>query len=180
MNRVRRAFSVLLLMSSACGPVLISQTIGMGEARRSDEAAIHALILRNQMEWWYRRADKNEADAKENWQKESAKALNFRVFFVSLAGTDPSKGFLEQFRDIPRKIKPRSSARINMRGAVDRVTGQSGIIFSTGKIEWMDWRTARVSLGYWCGGRCGGSVLFILEKNEKEWVIKTSEQQAIL
>jgi len=153
-----------------------------GAERKEEEQDIFALVIRNQMERWIQEGDKNEAEAKSDADKSIARSLNFRVFFVSIRGKDPSDDFIKRFDDVPRTVRKISSedpAKGPPHTPVDRSTHQTGIIFSADSIRWLGTDHAKVESGYYCGGLCAAGIIFILQREKGKWVIKNSSMNWI-
>jgi hypothetical protein len=147
------------------------------DTKTADEQNILAAVIRRQMEEWVRSSDKGEAEAKNKIEREVAGGLNFKVFFISLNGKDPTDEFVNRFRDIPRSIRKISS---EMQGKGphtphDRTTGIAGIVFSADKIHWVTKDSAEVEGGYYCGGLCAGGYTFTVERKDGQWAVKCSE-----
>lgn len=151
------------------------------ETKEVDEQDIFAIVIRNQMEEWYKSGDKNEVEAKTKIDREVSKNLNFRIFFVSIDGKDPSDEFVDRFRDIPRSIRKVSSAKPEKgpHTPTDRTTGMTGIIFDAGKIHWLSKDVAELEGGYYCGGLCAAGITFEVERENGKWVIKSSRMNWI-
>lgn len=160
------------LLSSACGP-----KSGDAARRAADETDIHETVIRKQMEDWFQGGDKSVAEAKDPTDKAIAEELNFKIFFVSIGGKDPSDEFLKRLQDIPRTIKKVSASEISKFhrfAVVDKATGQRGIIFSAGKVQWLDPDSVQVEGGYHCDGLCGAGLTFKLHRKNGKWVIQSS------
>ncbi len=169
---------VFLFVSSR---IVLSKDSAHLDVRTTDEQEIYAVVIRSQMEQWIRSAETNRAEAKEKWQRVTAEKLNFGVFFVSINRKDPSDGFLRRLHDIPRKIEKLSSARYGELGApFDKTTHQPGIIFSVEGVHWSNADGAELHGGYFCDGRCGARILFRVERKNGQWVVKSSEREAVL
>src|SRR5882672_7730588 len=132
------------------------------DARPADEQDIYAVVIRHQMEEWGSEGDKNEAGAKTSSDTSIAKGLNFKIFFVSINGKDPSDEFINRFRDIPRSVRKVSSVEHSKipRAPVDKTTHLTGITFDAEKLRWLDNDSADVQGGYYCGGLCAAGLTF--------------------
>ena len=94
--------NLLLFSSAICqGPAVDTKLV--------DEQSIYAAVIRYQMENWVKGEEKSAAEAKTHSERSVAEGLNFKIFFVSLNGKDPSDEFINRFRDIPRSIRKVSS-----------------------------------------------------------------------
>jgi hypothetical protein len=92
--------------------VATCQEISPASQRSTYEQDIREAVIRKQMEDWIKSGDKNEAEAKDNDEKAITKMLNFRIFFVSVDGEDPSDEFLARFKDVHRVVKKVSDSEI--------------------------------------------------------------------
>jgi hypothetical protein len=169
-------FALTLLISGA-----ISQSVPIDAAKSTDEQEIYAAVIRSQMEQWIRAGDKSEAEAKDESDRSIARHLNFRTFFVSIDGEDPSDDFIDRFRDIPRIVKKISSAEPDKgpHTPVDKSTHQTGIIFSADSLRWSSKNSAKVEGGYYCGGLCAAGITFKVRRENGKWVVKSSHMNWI-
>jgi hypothetical protein len=161
--------SIVFCAVALTAPILASQD--SDNFKRLDNEDAQAAVIRYQMEDWYRRHDKSEAEAKNQNEKTVAKVMNFKVFFVSVTDKDPSNAFLRRFQDIPRAIKKVSASTINKSGmkVLDRATGRRGIVFRVGNIRWLSIDSAEADGGYFCDGRCGIWETFALKRENGKW-----------
>lgn len=139
-------------------------------------------IIRKQMEDWIKNADKDEADAKDEDDKAIARRLNFKVFFVSIEGKDPSDDVLARFKDIPRVTKKASESEIGevqRMPVVDKSSGERGIRFWADKVRWRGKDSADVEGGYHCDGLCGAGIRFRVKRKNGKWVVTSSKMEWI-
>jgi len=151
------------------------------DRKAADEQDILASVIRYQMEEWVREGDKNQADAKTKSDRSIASALNFRVFFISLNGKDPTDEFLNRFRDIPRSIR-KVSSEYPQKGPHtprDRTSDLTGIIFSADNVTWLNTDAVEVEGGYYCGGLCAAGMTYRVQREGGKWVVKTSRTKWI-
>jgi hypothetical protein len=145
------------------------------EAQQNPEGdAIRESVIRCQMEDWIHGGDQSERHAKTATEKAVAKEMNFRIFFVSISGKDPTDALMNQLHDIPRIVKKVSSSKINKQfrmAVVDRATGQRGIIFRADEIHWLDKNSVEVEGGYVCDGLCGLGETFKLHRSNNKWIV---------
>jgi len=173
----RQRFALVIVsafvFAFSTGPL---QSQDRGTEHKADEQDIFALVIRNQMESWIRGGDKSEAEAKNDSDKRIANSLNFRVFFISIKGKDPSDSFMKRFDDIPRTIRKVSNEEPakGPHTPVDKTTHRAGIVFSADAIRWHGSDLADVEGGYYCGGRCAAGITFIVQREKGKWVIKDS------
>ncbi|HSZ64556.1 MAG TPA: hypothetical protein VK828_22350 [Terriglobales bacterium] len=150
--------------------------------RSTDGQDIREAVIRKQMEDWIKSSDRNEAEAKDNEEKAIAKKLNFRIFFVSLDGEDPSDEFLAKFKDVPRIVKKVSDSeigKVQRMPVVDKSSGERGIIFSADKVHWRSKDSAEVEGGYHCDGLCGAGLRFRVKRENGKWIVKSSKMDWI-
>jgi hypothetical protein len=172
---------VSILSCLLCGATA-SQEATVSDQRSADEEDIRESVIRKQMEDWIKDGDKNEAEAKDETEKGIAKMLNFRIFFISLNGNDPSDDFINRFHDIPRAIKKGSAAevaRVQRMPVVDKASGQRGIVFSADRIRRLGKDSAEVDGGYHCDGLCGAGIKFKVKRENGRWVVKRTKMQWI-
>lgn len=150
------------------------------DKRSADEQDIFALVLRTQMEDWTHESDKNSASAQALRDKTIAERLNYRVFFVSVKGKDPTDDFMKRFDDIPRTIKKVSNEDAkNPYTPIDKTTHRAGIVFSADSIRWLSSDHAEVTGGYYCGALCAAEITFTVRQENGKWVIKNSQMNWI-
>jgi len=158
------------------------QNAASTQQKANDEQNIREVVIRQQMEEWIKNGDKNEAEAKDKSEKAIAKMLNFRIFFVSVNGKDPSDDFINKFRDLPRDIKKVSASEISKEwrlAVIDRSSHQRGIRFSADEIRWLGPDSVEVQGGYHCDGLCGAGIKFRVQRENGHWVIKGSRMEWI-
>ena len=98
--------------------------------------------------------------------------MNFKVFFVSINGKDPTDAFTNRLQDLPRTVRKASlSGADKQRDVVDKATGQRGIIFYANKIRWLNKESVELDGGYVCGGLCGIHATFKLHRNKGRWSV---------
>jgi hypothetical protein len=161
--------SLLLTISCPVQPQALR-----GSAKLAAEDDIREVVLRYEMEGWYRGGDQSEKEAKTKTERVVAKELNFKIFFVSINGKDPTDAFIERFSDIPRIVRKVSRSEIGKdwrKPVLDRETGQRGIIFHADEIHWLDKGSVEVKGGYFCDGLCGVSQTLKLRRSKGEWVV---------
>jgi hypothetical protein len=180
--------STTSLVTGRCSIILFSlmlpHIVGQARAQDSDpskrafqEAAIREAVIRYQMAAWVRQGDKNEKEGKNERDRALAKQLNFRVFFVSIGGKDPSEEFLKRFQDIPRVVKKKSRAQTNslsMEWVTDKDTHQPGIIFQADEVHWTKENEVEVAGGYHCGGLCAAGEVFTVRLENAKWNVLQS------
>jgi len=150
--------------------------------RSKQEDDIREAVLRKQMLEWFRGGDKSESEAKTKTEREVARYLNFKIFFVSVGKKDPSDDFLKRFADFPRVVKRRSEAEISKQErmpVVDRKTRERGIIFYIDSIRWLNDTSVEVEGGYHCDGLCGAGITFKVGFANGKWVVKSEAMKWI-
>jgi len=132
------------------------------------------------MEDWIKSSDKNEAEAKDDDDKAIAKRLNFKIFFVSVEGQDPSDEFMARFKDVPRIVKKLSGSeigKVQRMPVVDKSSGERGIIFLANKVHWRSKDSADVEGGYHCNGLCGAGLRFRVKRKNGKWIVMSSKME---
>lgn len=138
----------------------------------SQEDAIRETVIRYEMEGWIQGSNQNARLAKTAIEKAVAKEMNFKVFFVSINGKDPTEAFVDRLRNLPRIIKKLSCSGVDeQRDVVDKATGERGIIFRADKIRWRNRESVELDGGYVCGGLCGIEATFKLRRSQGKWTI---------
>ena len=141
-------------------------------AASSEEETIREAMVRYQMQGWIEGGRQSEKRAKTAAEKAVAREMNFKVFFVSINGKDPTNAFINRLRDLPRVIKKVSSSRADKEfDVVDKATGQRGIIFRANQIRWLNKESVELDGGYVCGGRCGIWATYKLNRNNGKWAV---------
>jgi hypothetical protein len=152
------------------------------QQKAKDEQNIREVVIRQQMEEWIKSGDKNEAEAKDKSEKAIAKMLNFRIFFVSVNGRDPSDDFINKFQDLPRVIKKVSASEISKAWrlvVIDKSSHQRGIRFSADEIRWLGPDSVEVEGGYHCDGLCGAGIKFEVRRENGHWLVTGSRMEWI-
>jgi hypothetical protein len=175
--------AILLGFSTPSCP---KSTIQKAATRAPDpvqEADIREAVIRYQMTNWLTQADKDERGAKSPDDKQLAATLNFKVYFISINGKDPSDSFMQRFRDVTRVVKKASEARQdrgNLHSFVhDKKSHQPGIIFSADGVHWVTTDSVQVDGGYHCSGLCGGGFVYSLQSENGKWVVKSAKMTFI-
>jgi hypothetical protein len=106
-----------------------------------------------------------------------------RVFFISIAGKDPSDQFLQQLKGFTNLIKKVSESKdVQEENSFfshvrDKETDKPGVVFSVGRINWLTGSTAEVEGSYRCGGLCGGGSKYRVKRTGKKWVVTPGKTQ---
>jgi hypothetical protein len=170
----RRTGVYLLSLALLLRPV--SSQSPAADSKRVDEQDIYAAVIRHQMEEWVKNGEKSVDEAKDEDRQSIAKRINSKIFFVSIAGKDPSDDFINRFHDIPRTIEKASSEEPNKgpHSPVDKSTHRTGIIFSADTIRWLGEDSAELEGGYYCGGLCAAGITFEVKRENGKWSVKGS------
>lgn len=158
------------------------QNNAVPQQRANDEQEIREVVIRKQMVDWIAGADKAETEAKGRTDKAIAKMLNFKIFFISINGKDPSPAFVSRFHDLPRLIKKVSdseTAKAWRMAVIDKASHQRGIRFSADEIRWRGSDSVEVEGGYHCDGLCGAGIKFEVQREKNHWVVKSSRMEWI-
>lgn len=164
-------FAVSLVIPS---PAAFARTELSPAERAAQEDEIRAAVLRYQMMRWFTQGDRAEREARNESERRLARGLNFRFYFISINGQDPSNDFVKRFQDLPRQIKKVSRCNQKKRylgSVVDKDTKQNGIIFSADSIRWLGPDQVEVDGGYHCGNLCGGGEVFSMQLQSGKWVV---------
>jgi hypothetical protein len=177
-----RGVTTLLLSFPLLCTCVYGQSKSESEDRIVQESQIREAVIRLQMEEWSRNMDSYEAQAKEPWEKETARGLNYKVYFVRIKGKDPSDQFVKRLSNIPRVVKKASLAQTRASGSagvLDRQTHETGIIFSADAIRWLGSDFVEADGGYYCGGRCASARTFAVHLEAGKWTAKILRVNAL-
>jgi hypothetical protein len=170
-----RTLTTLLLSLALLSTCMHGQSKAGPAERIVQETQIREAVIRFQMEDWWQSMDKYSGQARKDWEKETAKELNYKVYFIRINGKDPSDQFLNRFSNIPRVVKKASEAQMKASGSagvLDRQTHETGIIFSANAIRWLGSDSVEVDGGYYCGGRCASARTFAVQLKTGKWTAK--------
>ncbi len=176
MRQLRSLVSPVAALLLLCSPSIFPQSDASADKRTAEES-IREAVVRYQMEGWYRGGDQSEKNAKTATERAIAKEMNFKFFFVSVNGKDPTDAFIHRLRDIPRIIKKVSASESSKQwrfAVVDKSTRQRGIVFRANEIRWLDKDSVEVEGGYFCDGLCGLIATYKLHRTKGEWVVTDS------
>jgi len=174
--------TILLLLLALLPSSMHSQGVPESTRRIAQENQIREAVIRYQMEEWRRNMNTYEAQAKEQWEKETAKEKNYKVYFISINGRDPSDEFMKRFSAIPRLVKKASMAQMrnsHSAGVIDRETDQTGIIFSANTVRWVKSDSVEVEGGYYCGTLCASARTFAVHLEAGKWAAKLLRVNAV-
>lgn len=132
--------------------------------RQVQEEDIRESVFRYQIAHWY---SNEEAHA----------------FFLSMDGKDPPQAFVQRFAGHIPQVK--ESSRSYFRKSPfpgwlrDKESGLKAALLSVGAISWLSPNLVEVEGGIYCGGLCGASGSYHLERQSGKWVVKNFEVRAI-
>jgi hypothetical protein len=141
------------------------------------EDDIREAVLRFQMTGWAEESDKSVTAAKDETGKAIAKELNFKVFFISINGGDPSDAFMKRFQNFARRVERQSRSEVDKQqrnAVVDKATGEKGIVFRVDKVKWDGANSAEVDGGYFCNGLCASGQTFKVQRKNGIWTVTGS------
>jgi hypothetical protein len=150
--------------------------------RAASEEDIREAVLRYQMEDWIRTVDKDEAEAKNQTDKEAAQHYNFSIFFVEISGNDPTDDLMKRFAGIPRIVKKASNSETRKTAGmpvVDRKSQERGIIFSADDMRWLGKNHVKVEGGYHGDGLCGAGYTFDMRFERRKWIVRKARMNWI-
>jgi len=89
--------------------------------------------------------------------------------------SDPPANFMKRFAENKPPVKMASECNTSAdKGVVDKMTGERGIIFETGAIEWISDTDAEISGSYYANGLAASGNTYYLKKVNGKWkVIKS-------
>lgn len=106
-----------------------------------------------------------------------------RVFFISIEGKDPSDQFLQRLTKLAGKIEKVSESKDVQEEnsffshVLDKKTDEPGVVFSVGRVNWLNGSTAEVEGSYRCGSLCGGGSKYRVKHEGKKWVVTPGKTQ---
>jgi hypothetical protein len=166
--------------------VLFSSTvIAQPDNRAHRQAAdddIREAVIRYEIASWGEVGDKGEREAEALSGKVVAKRLNFKVFFISINGKDPSDVFMKRFESFPLRIEKLSRSKIkrkSMNAVVDKTTGEKGVVFKFETIKFQGANAAEVEGGYYCDGLCASGQTFNVHRKQGVWKVTGSKMHWI-
>jgi hypothetical protein len=150
--------------------------------RAASEEDIRKAVLRYQMEDWIRTIDKDEAEAKNQADKEAAQHYNFRIFLVEISGKDPTEDLMKRFAGIPRIVRRACNSEtrktVGMQ-VVDRESQERGIIFRADDIRWLGKNHVKIEDGYHYDGLCGAGYTFDMRFERGKWMVRRARMKWI-
>jgi hypothetical protein len=161
--------------------VLFPSTVLAQPAKRAHSQAadddIREAVIRYEIASWGEVGDKGEHEAEALSGKVVPKRLNFKVFFISINGKDPSDVFMKRFESFPHRIEKLSRSKIDrksMNAVVDRTTGEKGIVFKVETIKLQGANAAEVEGEYYCDGLCASRQTIKLRRKQGVWKVTGS------
>lgn len=103
-----------------------------------------------------------------------------RPVFLRIGDKDPSDEFMARFASSVRPANKASAAYFDqkiLRGPIDRSTGKTGVMLSTGSINWMFGDRVEVKAILDCGPLCGEGGMYQVVKRRGRWTIDTYKNQ---
>ena len=104
----------------------------------------------------------------------SAFQENRKVYFLEVNGEDPSDPFMKRFAGhapIVKKVSEALTSAGETTGVVDKVTGQHGLIFNQGAIQWIEDDVVEVSGGYFEAGLSASGNIYSFTKENDKWSV---------
>jgi hypothetical protein len=177
-RKVITFFGILFLLAGG------AKSHGRPEAasHAASEEDIREAVLRYQMEDWIRTVDRDEAEAKNQADKEAAQHYNFKIFFVEISGKDPTDDLMKRLATVPRIVKKASDSETRKTlgmPVVNRDTQERGIIFSADDIRWLGKNRVKVEGGYHCDGLCGADYTFDVRFEKGRWIVRKARMNWI-
>ncbi len=104
------------------------------------------------------------------------------VYFLSIGAGDPGDPFMRRFEGHSPVVKKASEAVVSsaeVTGVRDKKTGQRGLIFKQGTIEWIEDNQVKVEGGYYEAGLSASGNTYSVVKENDTWVVTNSEMHWI-
>lgn len=97
-------------------------------------------------------------------------------FYLAIATgdkeSDPDDAFMKRFAENKPKVKKLSECHASAQeGVVDKMTGESGLIFKTGGIRWVSDAEAEIAGGYYEAGLSASGNTYYLKKVSGRWKV---------
>ncbi len=93
---------------------------------------------------------------------------------------DPSDEFIGRFAGNKPPVRKASECSTDMReGALDKKTGEKGLVFSVGRITWKSDAEVEVAGGYWEGGLSASGNTYTLKKENGQWKVTSDKMSWI-
>jgi hypothetical protein len=157
-------YRLQILFFMVVGLLFVAQTGQSAEEatqRQKEEATLQETLLRALFTTY------GKPDAYGN-------AVPHEIFYLELAGRDPSPAFLKRFQRHKPPVFPFSRAgkeRRFDRGIRDPLTGKRGTLFSVDKITWLDATHVHVSWGWHYGPWAAMSATYRVVKQKGRWKV---------
>jgi hypothetical protein len=104
-------------------------------------------------------------------QQQRAKSYYLAISADGKSG-DPDDAFMKRFVGNEPPVKKRSECDTSaQKGVVDKKTGESGLVFSTGPIKWVSDTEAEISGGYYEAGLSASGNTYYLKKADGKWKV---------
>ena len=110
---------------------------------------------------------------------------NAKVYFLTIGNLsktqsqDPDEAFMKRFADHQPRVARRSDAKESPDGVTDKITGERGLIFNVGEIQWISDREVQVSGGYFEAGLSASGNTFYLRKKNGKWEVQREKMHWI-
>ena len=108
-----------------------------------------------------------------------------QVYFLTLGelaqtqSHDPDDAFMRRFLDNKPRVSKRSKSIESPEGVKDMTTGETGLVFNVGAIEWISDEEVQVSGGYFEAGLSASGNTYHLIKKKGVWVVSTEKMHWI-
>lgn len=102
----------------------------------------------------------------------SGMKANAKGYYITIEKADPSPEFLGRFEGNSPPVKKGSHATSNKsEGVVDKVTGERGLRFGAGRIEWLSETHVRLDATYYEAGLSAAGYTFELKLISDKWTV---------
>ncbi len=99
-----------------------------------------------------------------------------KVHFISVESKqDPDNKFLRRFAGNEPVVKQASQSRFSDNGVdsvIDKTTGEAGIIFSVGKVNWINENEAEIKASYYVANLFAGGCNYKVVRQDEKWIVK--------
>jgi hypothetical protein len=95
-------------------------------------------------------------------------------FFISLAGQDPDDAFISRFDDVKLPVKKGSQSMTTggMGMVADKETGELGIHYKIGRIDWISESEADVEVSFHAANLATGGCTYRVVGAGSKWVVE--------
>lgn len=98
-----------------------------------------------------------------------------KIYFIAIENKDPDEPFLKRFAGSTPIVKKASQSGYSKNGVdsvIDKTTGEAGVIFGVGKINWINENEVEVKASYHVANLFAGGCNYRVARQDTAWVVK--------